>query len=176
MKLDFQRISNDWLKTTLYWFRNEYLIYFIQEISKIFSFNINDIQDLQINFENREFPPDMIHIVAKTQKINKKRFSMDLNEFKINKVSHISNNIRKYIISVIIGHELIHIIQFDLRIIGSKKEELYSKTWIPFLREVKAYKYSQIIAAKHYTLGRGLPEDQALQFFSPIFNFYHDIL
>ncbi|MFX1450492.1 MAG: hypothetical protein ACFFCM_06605 [Promethearchaeota archaeon] len=159
----------------LKWFENEYLIFFIRKISKVFTFNIQDLQTLQIAIKRKEFPPNMIHIVAETQKINENEFIINLNDFKISKMTHISDDIRKYIISVIIGHELIHIIQFHLGLIGSKKEKWFSKTWIPFLREVKAYKYSQIIAAKHYTLSKDLPEDQALQVFSPIFNFYHKI-
>ena len=95
-------------------------------------------------------------------------FSTYANEF--------ANSIRKYIISVISGHELIHIIQIHLRLIGSKREIDFSKRWIPFLREVKAYKYSQIIAAKHYTISMGLPENQALKTFSPIFNYYHSLI
>ncbi|NVM04292.1 MAG: hypothetical protein HWN67_18340 [Candidatus Helarchaeota archaeon] len=176
MRLYFQRISYNWLKTALKWFENEFLTFFIQKISKIFSFRIKVLQDLQIDIENKKFSADMIHIIAKTQKLNEKRFIIDLNEFKINKISHVSNDIRKYIVSVIIGHELIHIIQFYLKLIGSKREEIFSKTWIPFLREVKAYKYSQIVAAKHYTLCKGLPENQALKIFSPIFNYYHSLL
>ncbi len=176
MKLYIHRISNDWLKTTLKWFKNEYLPFFTNKISKIFSFDIGELQDLNIYFEKQNFSKNMIHIVAKTQKLNEKQFLLQLNEFKIKKISEVTNNVRKYIISVIIGHELIHIFQFYLKIIGSRKEELYSKTWIPFLREVKAYKYSQIIAAKHYTISNGFPENQALKLFSPIFNYYHSLL
>jgi len=81
----------------------------------VFSFNVNDLRALKIDIERKKFPPTKIHIVAETQKINENEFIINLNDFKIRKISHISDDIRKYIISVIIGHELIHIIQFHLK-------------------------------------------------------------
>ncbi len=176
MKLDFQRITSNWLKSTLKCLEYDYISYFGPEISSIFSIDIKKLKDIRVYFENKKFPNRIMRNVARTQEIDRSSFLIELNDLKMEKISFTSNDIRKYIMAVIIGHELIHIIQFHLKLIGSKDEASFSKTWIPFLREVKAYKYSQIIAARHYTIRQGLPVDQALKVFSPIFNFYHEIL
>ena len=176
MQINHQNVLYNWLRSAIEWFEHNYLEFFIHELTKIFSFKVNELQILQISIKNIKFAPEKRYMVAKTQKIIDNHYQIELNEIKLDNISQINSQIRKYIIVVIIGHELIHIIQFHLKSIGSKKEEAFSKSWVSFLRDVKAYKYSQVIAAKHYTINKGLPEKHALKVFSPVFNYYHQIL